>query len=307
MTAIELESVAFSYRGRPALRGVSFSIEPGAMAALLGPNGCGKTTLFRILCTILKADSGSAKIFGLPVEKDSHLVRSQIGVVFQSPSLDLELSIEENLTHQGYLYGLHGQPLERRIRELLERFALTDRRRERVKKLSGGLQRRADLAKAMLHQPRLLLLDEPTSGLDPRASREFWDDLGRLKEQNDVTLLLTTHTLEEAERCDYLVIMAEGRVVSSGTPEDLKKRVGSEVVVIRTRESEKLASRIEEELGYHAMSIDGQVRLEHEDGHHLVTDLVHRYGNWIDAITVSRPTLEDVFIHETGRPFDSPE
>ncbi len=302
MTAVELEGVEFAYRGRPALRGVSFSVESGAMAALLGPNGGGKTTLFRILCTLLVPLRGTVRVLGADVREQPFRIRREVGVVFQTATVDPELTVEENLRHQGHIYGLRGPLLRKRISELLERFGLMDRADQRVKRLSGGLQRRVDLARALLHRPRILLLDEPTVGLDPKAGREFWTLLAELN-QEGVTVLLTTHSLEEAERCRFLVILAEGRVVAEGSPAELKSRLGEEVVVIRSGELEALAREVAVLLGVQPQMVDGQLRIQHSAGHHLVADLVHRFGSRIESITVSRPSLEDVFIRETGQAF----
>lgn len=302
MPAVELEGVEFAYRGRPALRGVSFAVESGAMAALLGPNGGGKTTIFRILCTLLIPPRGTVRVLGAELDKDPFRIRRTVGVVFQTATVDPELTVMENLRHQGHIHGLRGPALRQRIRELLERFGLEKRAGHLVKHLSGGLQRRVDLARALLHRPRILLLDEPTVGLDPKVSREFWMLLTELN-QEGVTVLLTTHSLDEADRCGYLVILADGRVVAKGSPADLRGRIGEEVVVIRSSELEGLAREISDLLGVQPQVVDGQLRIRHPAGHHLVADLVQRYGSRIDSITVSRPTLEDVFIRETGQAF----
>jgi ABC-2 type transport system ATP-binding protein len=286
MAAIELDDVFFSYGDRPALRGIGFSVEEGQIAGLLGPNGGGKTTTFRILSTLLRPQRGSARVGDSGVTSDPFAVRRRIGVVFQSRSLDLELTVEENLLHQGHLYGMRGRALDERIRELAGRFGLADRLNQRAKSLSGGLQRRADLAKALLHRPRILLLDEPTNGLDPA-----------------VTILLTTHSMEEAERCDHLIIIAEGRVVAEGSPSSLKSRIGSEIILIRAGEPEPVCQRLVREFGLAPTVVDGTIRIEYSNGHQLVGQLMETLGDQIDSITATRASLEDVFVRETGHRF----
>jgi len=308
MAAIELDGVHFSYGDKPALRGIGFSVEEGQIAGLLGPNGGGKTTTFRILSTLLRPQQGSARVGESGVTSDPFAVRRRIGVVFQNRSLDLELTVEENLQHQGHLYGIRGRKLDERIRELAGRFGITDRLKQRAKALSGGLQRRADLAKALLHQPRILLLDEPTNGLDPAVSREFWNYLQLLNRQEGVTILLTTHSMEEAERCDHLIIIADGRVVVEGSPSTLKSRIGSEIILIRAAEPEAVCRRLVREFGLEPAVVDGTIRIEYSKGHQLVGKLMEALGEEIDSITATRASLEDVFIRETGHRFqEEPE
>ena len=234
---------------------------------------------------------------------DPYAVRRQIGVVFQNRSLDLELTIEENLRHQGHLYGLRGKALAQRIDDLAGRFGITERLGQSVKALSGGLQRRADLAKALLHRPKILLLDEPTNGLDPAVSRDFWNLLHLLNRQEGVTILLTTHSMEEAERCDHLIIIAEGRVVAEGSPSALKGRVGAEIIIIRSAETESICQRLVREFDLSPVVVDGTIRLEYSGGHRLVGQLMDALGDEIDSITATKASLEDVFIRETGRRF----
>lgn len=305
MSAVELDSVVFSYGERPALQGVDFTLEEGKVSALLGPNGGGKTTTFRILSTLIRPDSGSARVLGFDVVKQPLEVRRSVGIVFQASSLDQELTVEENLTHQGHLYGLRGSELSGKIAALLEKFSLSDRSEDRVRDLSGGLKRRADLAKALLHRPRVLLLDEPTSGLDPKVRREFWSYLESLRQEERMSIVLTTHVMNEAERCDCLVILDQGRVVAEGAPQALKKKLGGEIIVLRSDKSAGLKERIYRELGLQATLVNGTVRLEHSDARSLIAELMEKFGTDFESVTVSRPTLEDVFIHETGRTFDA--
>lgn len=300
--AIEVEALSHSYDSRPALEQVSFTVAPGELFGLLGPNGGGKTTLFRILSTLLVPTAGRARVFGKDVVEEPLEVRRHLGVVFQAPSVDRKLTVEENLRHQGHLYGLRGRDLEQRARALLERVGLAERARERVENLSGGLRRRLELAKGLLHDPELLLLDEPSSGLDAGARRDLRLYFERLRDAG-VTLLLTTHLLDEAEACDRLAILDRGRLVALGSPDELKRKIGGDVIVLETRAPERLAEKIRSRFGGAPTVVGSQVRLERAQGHRFVTELVEAFPGEIEAITVAKPTLEDVFIHQTGHRF----
>lgn len=304
MPAVELESVEFSYAKRKALHGVSFRVAEGQTTALLGPNGGGKTTIFKILSTLMHPESGTVRVAGHDLVATPLEVRRSIGVVFQGSSLDSELTASENLVHQGHLYGLRGQALRSRIDYLFDRFGLSDRRNELAKSLSGGLRRRIELAKALLHLPKIVLLDEPTTGLDPNVRAEFWSYLFDLKEQDGLTILLTTHSLEEAERCDHLIILSEGVVVASGSPESLKDKIGGEVIVVECADPNDLALKIQQRFGFEPSVVDGVLRIERGDGHRLVGEIMESFSGAIQSLTVSRPTLEDVFISETGHRFE---
>ncbi len=302
-TLIAVEGLTHRYGGRTALQEVSFTVEAGETFGLLGPNGGGKTTVFRILATLLPPTAGKASIFGEDVARAPHQIRKRIGVVFQSQSLDRKLTAWENLRHQGHLYGLRGKVLRSRVQEMLARVGLADRSHEIVEKLSDGLRRRVELAKGLLHRPDLLLLDEPTTGLDPGARRDFGQQLRDLKRQDGVTILLTTHFMEEAERCDRLGILDRGKLVAIGSPQSLKARIGGDVVVLETGDPEKLRRQVEEKFRAQPIVIGETVRLEHERGHEFITQLVEAFPGQIDAVTVAKPTLEDVFIHQTGHRF----
>ena len=298
--AIEVDHLGFRYGDRTALDGVSFSVGRAEIFGLLGPNGGGKTTLFRILSTLLPPASGSARIFGIETARDPHTVRRRIGVVFQAASLDRKLTGAENLQHQGHLYGLRGRTLRERARQALQRVGLADRAGDRVETLSGGMQRRLELAKGLLHGPDLLLLDEPSAGLDPGGRRDLWEYLGHLRDSGAVTVLVTTHLLEEAERCDRLGILDRGRLVAVGTPEELKKKIGGDIIVLGARDPESLRRQLEERFRLRATTVDGTVRIERERGHEFIAQLVEAFPGQIDSVSVSKPTLEDVFIQHTG-------
>jgi len=298
--AIEVDHLGHRYGDRTALHDVTFAVRPGEMVALLGPNGGGKTTLFRILGTLLRPTSGDARLFGLSVTGDPDGVRRNLGVVFQRPSLDVKLTVRENLRHHGHLYGLTGADLRRRCDAALEALGLASRASDRVEALSGGLQRRAELAKGILHGPRLLLLDEPNTGLDPNARREFLGQLETLRRRDGVTVLLTTHFMEEAERCDRVGILHQGHLVALEEPGKLKASIGGDVVVICGDDPGALARDVEQRFGVRPVSVNGTLRLEGVGGHRLVGELVEAYPGRIASITWGQPTLDDVFVHLTG-------
>lgn len=300
---ISVQDIFHRYENRTALGGVSFDVRPAELFGLLGPNGSGKTTLFRILSTLMLPSAGRAIIMGHDAARDPNELRRQIGVVFQAQSIDVKLSAYENLRHQGHLYGLHGAALKARIREMLGRVALADRANEQAETFSGGMQRRLELAKGLLHHPSVLLLDEPTTGLDPGARRDLWQYLAILRDQERVSILVTTHLMEEAERCDRLAILNEGKLVALGTPSELKREIGGDVILLDARDAESLARRIEARFPVQAQVIGGKVRIERENGHRFITDVVEAFPGEIEAVSVSKPTLEDVFIHRTGHRF----
>lgn len=300
---IQVQELRHLYDGRPALDGVSFEVRRAEIFGLLGPNGSGKTTMFRILSTLMLPSGGRAVLNGCDAAKDPTGLRRQIGVVFQAPSIDVKLSAEENLRHVGHLYGLSGAALKRRVEEMLSRVGLADRAKDRAETFSGGMQRRLELAKGLMHRPSVLLLDEPTTGLDPGARRDLWQYLHILRDEEQVTVLVTTHLMEEAERCDRLVILSQGKVVALGTPAELKSEIGGDVLLLESDDPSGLAEKIEKRFAVTPAVLDGKVRLEREQGHRFVTEVVEAFPGEIQSVSVSKPTLEDVFIHRTGHRF----
>jgi ABC-2 type transport system ATP-binding protein len=301
--AIEVADLSFSYGDRPALSTVEFTIARGEIFGFLGPNGGGKSTLFRLLSTLVPIQSGDARILGCDLRGATQALRRRIGVVFQSPSLDGKLTVAENLAIHGNLYGMRGARLKERAQAMLARLDVSDRAGDLAETLSGGLRRRVELAKALLHEPELLLLDEPSTGLDPAARREFFALLTRLRKSDGVTIVLTTHYMEEAERCDRIGILDQGRLVAIAPPGELKQRVGGDVMVISAAAPEALAQKIAQRLQVRAALVDGTLRIERPRGHELVARLVDEFGGEIESITFGRPTLEDVFVHLTGHRF----
>lgn len=301
---ISVQNLVHRYENRTALNGISFDVRPAELFGLLGPNGSGKTTLFRILSTLMIPTAGRAMVMGCDAAQDPATLRRQIGVVFQAPSVDLKLTAYENLWHQGHLYGLRGPSLTKRVGEILARVGLADRAKERVETFSGGMQRRIELAKGLLHHPGVLLLDEPTTGLDPGARRDLWQYLRMLRDEESVSVLVTTHLMEEAERCDRLAILNEGNLVALGTPAELKSEIGGDVIMLDAAvDAGLLAEHIRARFPVEATVLGNQVRIEREGGHRFITDVVEAFPGEIQAISVSKPALEDVFIRRTGHKF----
>ncbi len=301
---ISVQDLIHRYESRTALNGISFDVRPAELFGLLGPNGSGKTTLFRILSTLMIPTAGRTLVMGQDPAKDPSSVRRLIGVVFQAQSVDPKLTAYENLWHQGHLYGLRGAALKKRVAEILDRVGLADRAKERVETFSGGMQRRIELAKGLLHHPGVLLLDEPTTGLDPGARRDLWQYLQTLRDEEHVSVLVTTHLMEEAERCDRLAILNEGNLVALGTPAELKSEIGGDVIILEaTRDAALLAERIRSRFLVETTVLENQVRIERENGHRFVTDVVEAFPGEIEGISVSKPSLEDVFIRRTGHKF----
>ena len=299
-----VEALTHRYGERIALNRVGFEVAKGEIFGLLGPNGGGKTTLFRILSTLVAPSEGNLHMFGVDVVRDQNEIRRRIGVVFQAPSLDRKLTVLENLRHQGHLYNLRGRDLQSRIDELLARFGMADRKGDMVETLSGGQRRRVELAKGLLHKPQVLLLDEPSTGLDPRVRRELSDYLERLRDEDGVTILLTTHLMEEADRCDRLAILDRGQLVALDTPQRLKEQIGGDVISVEARQPQPLADQIGKRFNIEARVLEGSVRIERTNGHRFITELVEAFPGQIDAVSVHKPTLEDVFIHLTGHRFE---
>lgn len=303
MPAIAARQVFYRYGDRLAVDDLSLEIAEGEVFAFLGPNGSGKTTLFRLLSTLIPLQQGEIAILGHDLRRETTAVRRQLGVVFQSPSLDKKLTVAENLRHQGRLYGLSTRELESRRDELLGAVGLTDRAHDLVETLSGGMRRRVELAKSMLHRPRLLLLDEPSTGLDPGARSDLWKYLRQVREREGTTIVLTTHLLDEADRADRIAIMHQGKLVALDRPDALRAELGGDAITIKTERPAELAAGIRERFQCESKVIDGALRLEQTDGHQWIARLVEAFPAYIQTITLGKPTLEDVFIARTGHRF----
>jgi len=302
--ALEVRGLRHQYGSRVALGGVDLAVDPGEIFGLLGPNGGGKTTLFRIAATRLRPTAGTVCVFGDDVTRHSGRVRRRIGVVFQAPALDRRLTVRENVTHYGHLFGLHGASLRESVDRVLARVRLTDRANDLVLTLSGGLARRAEIGRALLTRPALLLLDEPTTGLDPGVREEIWADLRSLVAEGQTTIVLTTHLLDEAAGCDRVAILDAGRIVASGRPDALTASVGGDIITIETTGADGLATRIAEHFGLTPRVVEGAIHIEQPRAHEWISRLVEAFPGEIRSIRFSRPTLQDVFLAHTGRRFE---
>ena len=297
---IQVQDLTHRYGTRVALKNVTFEVKKGEVFGLLGPNGGGKSTLFRILSTMMVPTEGRAAIAGDDVVRNPAAVRRHVGVVFQTQSLDKALTVEENLRAQGHLHGLSGPELRDRMARAMERLGLADRSKDLVETLSGGLRRRVEIAKALLHRPQVLLMDEASTGLDPAARRDLTRHIEELRNREGVTILLTTHVLEEADRCDRLALLHEGSIVALGSPAELRSRIGGDVVVLESGEAGALASGIESRFGLKTAAMDGRVRVEIANGHRFIAEVVEAFPGAIQSVGLHKPTLEDVFVRETG-------
>ncbi|MBI4063596.1 MAG: ABC transporter ATP-binding protein [Elusimicrobia bacterium] len=303
--AVSVNNLNFIYpRGqRPVLRGLSFKIEQGEVFGLLGPNGSGKTTLFRLITTLLRPSRGEISVFGIEAADCPACVRAKIGVVFQYPALDKKLTVMENMKAQGHLYGISGRVLAKRIDSLLDIFNLKERGREMAENLSGGLRRRLEIAKGLLHRPRLLVMDEPSTGLDPAARLDMWRYLRELVKEFRTTVVLTTHLMEEAEQCGRLAILSEGSLVALGRPEDLRSHVGGDVIRVKGLNLGDLRVKIQNQFGNNVRLVDDNLIIERRQAHELISQLAQAFPDQIESVTLAKPTLEDVFMHFTGRSF----
>ncbi len=299
-SAISVEALSHHYGERAALDHVSFQIETKSIAGFLGPNGGGKTTLFSILSSLLRIQDGTVTALGFNLLHQPAAYRQQIGVTFQAPALDRRLTVRENLIHQGHLYGLAGGTLNRRTNELLTQFRVADRSNDIVETLSGGLKRRVELAKCLLHNPQLLLLDEPSNGLDPGARHDLWQCLEELRADRGTTIVVATHLMEEAERCDALFLLDSGSIVASGSPSALRAEVPGETISIVADRPEELRLKVAEAAHIDVRRTGEVLRIQQADCQPLLQDLVTRFSGEFKTISLGKATLEDVFLARTG-------
>lgn len=298
---VSANHLKLNYGEQRALEDVSFEVAAGELFGILGPNGSGKSTMFRVLATIETPQAGTANIAGLNVVTQAQEVRKRIGVVFQTQSLDKYLTVAENLTSQGHLFGMSGAKLKSRISDLLERLQISDRRDSILKTLSGGMKRRVEIAKALLHEPQVLLMDEPTTGLDPVARMELWKYVDELRRQTGVTVVVTTHLLEEAERASRLMLMHMGVSVLQGTPRELKASIPGDVVLLESADPESLRQGIFLHFDKQKCTVfDNYVRTIVPDGPKFVVEAAAAFQTAVQGISYHKPTLEDVFMKETG-------
>jgi ABC-2 type transport system ATP-binding protein len=299
--AIEVDRLIKKFCELTAVNGVTFNVEQGEIFGFLGPNGAGKSTTISVLCTLLKPTSGRVEVNGYDVVRSSDDVRRSIGLIFQDPSLDGQLTAKENLDFHAFLYDVPTGEAHDREENLLRMVDLWDRRDSLVKTFSGGMKRRLEIARGLLHSPRVLFLDEPTLGLDPQTRRLIWQHILDLHKRDGITVFLTTHYLEEAEYCDRIAIIDHGTIVAIDTPEALKARVGGDIITLRTPDNERAATIVSEAYGLTPERQDGVLRLEVPRGDEFIPKLVQVLEGNINGINMSRPTLDDVFLKLTGR------
>ncbi len=298
---IQASGLVKKYGDLEAVRGIDLEVHSGEIFGFLGPNGAGKSTTISMLCTLLKPTAGTASVAGINVVQDPAAVRQRIGLVFQDPSLDDQLTGRENLEFHAFIYSVPAAERRRRIDEMLELLQLSDRASSQVRTYSGGMKRRLEIARGMLHQPQILFLDEPTLGLDPQTRKSIWTHLNELRSKKGVTIFMTTHYMDEAEYCDRIAIIDRGRIVALGTPDELKARVGGDVVTITSSQPDEALHEIEEKLGVTPSRDNGALRMEVPDGKKFVPRLVRELTVPVDTVTLRRPSLDDVFLKLTGR------
>lgn len=300
---IETESLSKDFGGLTAVDGVSFEVGSGEIFGFLGPNGAGKTTTINMLCTLLKPTSGTAVVNGFDVLTQKHLVRESIGLVFQDPSLDDRLTARENLEFHSVVYHVPRAEREKRMGEVLDMVSLTDRADDLVETYSGGMKRRLEIARGLLHYPKVLFLDEPTIGLDPQTRNYIWEYIQDLKAREGITIFLTTHYMEEAEHCDRIAIIDVGRIIALDTPKNLKDNVGGDVIKITTEEDDEAEKELQRRYPGLEMLNDPECRLcfKMEKGEEFIPELVREFGTKIISVHIRRPTLDDVFLNLTGK------
>ncbi|HEY2600625.1 MAG TPA: ATP-binding cassette domain-containing protein [Thermoleophilaceae bacterium] len=298
--AVWTRGLAKNYGEVEAVRGIDFAVAPGETFGFLGPNGAGKTTTIAMLCTLALPTGGEARVAGHDVVTARDEVRRNIGLVFQDPTLDGYLTAEENLRFHAELYGVPRALARERMREVLEMVGLWERRESLVNTYSGGMRRRLEIARGLLHSPRVLFLDEPTIGLDPQTRSSIWTYITELKAREEITIFLTTHYMDEAEYCDRIAIMDQGQIVALDTPESLKASVGRDRVQIKTEDDDAAITALRERFGIDAVIAEGEVTLSVPEGEQFVPRLFAELGVPITGVSVSRPSLDDVFMSYTG-------
>ena len=297
--AVEVSGLVKTFDEVEAVRGIDLSVPGGELFGFLGPNGAGKSTTIKILCTLLRPTAGTARVAGFDVVRDRTEVRRHIGLVFQETTLDAYLTAEQNLRFHAEIYGMPKADVGPRIDVVLEMVGLTDRRRSPVRTFSGGMKRRLEIARGLLHSPRVLFLDEPTIGLDPESRAGLWDYVDRLRAEEDITVFLTTHYMDEAERCDRIAIVDAGRIGALDTPSALKASVGHDRVRVQTTDDDAAEALVRDRLGMETEREGGALVVLTPDGERFVPQLFE-LGLTVRSVSVSRPTLDDVFLAYTG-------
>jgi ABC-2 type transport system ATP-binding protein len=301
MNVIEVKNLLRKYGKLVAVDKISFNVTEGEIFGFLGPNGAGKTTTISMLCTLLKPTGGEAVLCGHNVFTQRNQVRRCIGLVFQDPTLDDYLTAEQNLRFHAYAYNLPRELREKRITEVLDLVDLLDRRKSRVRTFSGGMKRRLEIARGLLHSPKVLFLDEPTLGLDPQTRRHIWDFILQLRQQQKLTIFLTTHYMDEAENCDRISVIDQGHIIALDTPEKLKDSLGGDVVTLTAEDNLKAANELKEKFDVFPEIQNGHVRFNVPHGEMFLPKFMQNFKSSLISIGINRPTLDDVFLKLTGR------
>ncbi|MBI2958233.1 MAG: ATP-binding cassette domain-containing protein [Chloroflexi bacterium] len=301
MSIIEVQDIKRDFGKFTAVDAISFQVQEGEIFGFLGPNGAGKTTTINMLCTLLRPTSGRANVAGFDVATQRDEVRSSIGLVFQEPTLDEYLTAEQNLRFHAYAYNVPGAEREKRISQLLQLVDLSDRRRSQVRTFSGGMKRRLEIARGLLHAPRVLFLDEPTLGLDPQTRRHIWDHIAALRKEHRLTIFMTTHYMDEAENCDRIGIIDQGGIIALDTPDSLKDGLGGDLVTLTAKDNEAAAMELKEKFGISPALQNGTVTFSVPKGDQFLPRLVGNFSTPLLSLGVHRPTLDDVFLKLTGR------
>ncbi len=301
MPIITANNLTKKFKSLTAVDGVSFSVDEGEVFGFLGPNGAGKTTTINILCTLLNPTSGSASIAGFDCVRQQDQVRSSIGLIFQDTTLDAGLTAYENLKFHAYLYNLDRRLTEKRIDEMLEVVKLADRKRDPVKQFSGGMKRRLEIARGLLHYPRVLFLDEPTLGLDPQTRSTIWEFITELRKRERITVFMTTHYMEEAENCGRIAVIDHGRIIALDTPSNLKQRVQGDLVHLVTVDNQRAREEIDLHFTCAVREENGGLVLETEQGDQFIPKLLRALTVRTLSVSLTKPTLNDVFLKITGR------
>ncbi|MFZ6017180.1 MAG: ATP-binding cassette domain-containing protein [Nitrospirota bacterium] len=301
MSIIRVENLIKKFDNLFAVNNISFEVEEGTIFGFLGPNGAGKTTTINVLCTLLSATSGRAFIAGHDCMKEPAEVRKAIGIVFQDTTLDKDLTAYENLIFHAYLYNVPKDEIRKRVYDVLRFVDLYNRRDDLVKKFSGGMKRRLEVARGLIHRPRVLFLDEPTLGLDPQSRANLWEFIAGLPEKHNVTVFMTTHYMEEAEVCDRIAIIDNGKIIAMGSPDDLKNTVGGDIVYIRTTDNVNAKEEIKRLFGLDVSEKEGELYLTCVMGDTCIPEMIRTIGERVLSVRLQRPTLNDVFLKLTGK------
>ena len=301
MPIIKVENLIKRFGNITAVNDISFEVKEGTIFGFLGPNGAGKTTTINILCTLLSPTSGKASIAGHDCMKEPSEVRKAIGIVFQDTTLDKDLTAYENLIFHAYLYNVAKGEMKQRVDDALRFVDLYERKNDLVKKFSGGMKRRLEVARGLIHRPRVLFLDEPTLGLDPQSRTKLWEFISELPEKHNVTIFMTTHYMEEAEVCDRIAIIDNGKIISMGSPDELKKAVGGDVIYIRTTDNTSAKKEIEKLFKFEVSEKDSELYMTCAMGDTCIPEVIRTIGEKVLSVRLQRPTLNDVFLKLTGK------